>query len=91
MGLIMIEVENTDKVLWNSEDGMGIVFVTKEGEGIGIGHAGITHVMKAKVWIETMEEFDRYRFALAEARARIQKLEGYVVDKLLEEHGYKLK
>ena len=87
----MREVENTDKVLWDSEDGMQTVFVTKEGEGIGISHAGRTHVMKAKFWVESMEELDRYRFALAEARARISNLEGYVVDKLLEEHGYKLK
>lgn len=87
----MREVENTDKPLWDSKDGMGTVFVTKEGEGIGISHAGRTHVMKPKAWIETMEEFDRYRFVLAEARARLSKLEGYIVDKLLEEHGYKLK
>jgi hypothetical protein len=83
----MRAVENTDKPLWDSEDGMGTVFVTKEGEGIGISHAGTTHVMKAKGWIESMEELDRYRFSLAEARARIQKLEGYIVDKLLEDEG----
>lgn len=82
----MIAVENTDKVLWDSKDGMETVFVTKEGGGIGISIAGRTHVMKARQWVESMEEFDRFRFALAEARARISNLEGYIVDKVIESH-----
>lgn len=83
----MRAVENTDKVLWDSQDGMETVFLTKEGEGIGISIAGRTHVMKARNWVESMEEFDRFRFALAEARARISKLEGYIADITIE--GYK--
>jgi aspartate ammonia-lyase len=82
----MRAVENTDKPLWDSEDGMQTVFVTKEGEGIGISHAGRTHVMKARFWVEHMEELDRYRISLGEARARISKLEGYIADKAIEDY-----
>lgn len=86
----MEQLQNTDKVLWDSEDGMETVFVTKSGEGIGISIAGRTFVYKARMWVDNMEELDRYRFSLAEARARISKLESYITDKVLLEHGYKL-
>lgn len=82
----MREVENTDKVLWDSEDGMETVFVTKDGEGIGISIAGKTHVMKARKWVESMEEFDRFRYALAADRARISRLEGCIADITMEKY-----
>lgn len=82
----MREVENTDKIMWDSEDGMSTVFVTKEGEGIGISVAGKTRVTKAKDWMEHMEEFDRFRYALGEARARISRLEACISDITMEKY-----
>ena len=82
----MREVENTDKILWESEDDMQTVFVTKEGEGMGISHAGRTLVMKARFWVESMEELDRFRYALAEARARISRLEACISDITMEKY-----
>jgi hypothetical protein len=41
-----------------------------------------------EVWVKDMEEFDRFRIALAEARARISKLEGYIADKVIDDDKF---
>ena len=79
----MEQLQNTDKVLWDSKDGMESVFVTNRGS-IGISVAGRVTVMPARDWLNRLDESDRYRIALAEARARICKLEGYIVDDVIE-------
>ena len=79
------ELQNTDKVLWDSEDGMESVFVTDRGS-IGINVAGRVTVMPARDWLNRLDESDRYRIALAEARARISKLEGYIADKTIQDY-----
>mgnify|MGYP003351375179 CR=1 FL=1 len=78
------ELQNTDKVLWDSKDGMESVFVT-ERESIGINVAGNVTVMPARAWLDEINEVTRLRCALGEARARISKLEKYIIDKLLND------
>ena len=77
---------NTDKVLWDSEDGMCSVFVN-ECESIGIIAGGRVTVMPARDWMNSLDETERLRAALGEARARISKLEGYICDRVIEDKG----
>ena len=83
------ELQNTDKVLWDSKDGIQTVFVN-ERESIGISVAGRVTVMPPREWLSSLDELERYRIELGYARARISKLESHIVDKVLLEHGYKL-
>lgn len=85
MGLNMKQLHNTDKVLWDSKDGTSTIFVT-EGDGIGISVAGRVTVMKPKAWLSELDEIERLRCALGQARARISKLEGYIADKTIQDY-----
>ena len=81
-------LHNTDKILWDSEDGYDSVFIT-EGDGmgkrgIGIRVAGRVTVKTANDWLYELDESERLRAALGQARARISKLEGYIVDNVIE-------
>ena len=82
-------LHNSDKVLWESPDGgYDSVFVT-EGDGmgrrgIGIRVAGRVAVKTPRDWLSELDEAERLRAALGEARARISKLEGYIVDNVIE-------
>ena len=40
-----------------------------------------------KTWLNQLDEAERLRAALAEARARISKLEGYICDRVIEDKG----
>ena len=81
----MKQLHNTDKVLWDSTDGSSTIFVT-EGDGLGISVAGRVNVMTPKAWLSELDEMERLRFALGEARARISKLEGYIADKAIQDY-----
>ena len=81
-------LHNTDKILWDSEDGYDSVFIT-EGDGmgkrgIGIRVAGRVTVKTANDWLYELDESERLRAALGQARARISKLEGFIVDNVIE-------
>ena len=80
------ELQNTDKVLWDSKDGIESVFIT-ERESIGINVAGNVTVMPPRAWLDELNEVTRLRCALGEARARISKLEGYICDTVIEDKG----
>ena len=76
-------LHNTDKVLWVSPDGDSI-FLTEDDRGLGICVAGRITVMPPKTWLNQLDEAERLRAALGDARARISKLEGYIVDNVIE-------
>ena len=81
-------LHNGDKVLWDSEDGHDSIFITEEDftgkRGIGIRVAGRVTVMTANDWLNELDEVERLRAALGQARARICKLEGYICDNVIE-------
>ena len=85
MGLIMKQVHNIDKVLWDSKDGTSTIFVT-EGDGLGVRVSGRVNVMTPKAWLSELDEMERLRCALGQARARISKLEGYIADKTIQDY-----
>ena len=52
--------------------------------GLGLQVSGSTIIKKIEGWVELVEELDRYRIALAEARARIDKLQAHICDISME-------
>ena len=83
-------LHNGDKVLWDSEDGYDSIFITEEDftgkRGVGIRVAGRVTVKTANDWLHELDEAERLRAALGEARARISKLEGYIADKTIQDY-----
>ena len=80
-------LHNGDKVLWDSEDGHDSIFLTADDKGLGIRVAGRVTVMPPKTWLNQLDESERLRAALGQARARISKLEGYICDRVIEDKG----
>jgi hypothetical protein len=83
------EMANSDKELYTNrvETGQCVkVFLTGYDEvnlkygGLGIQFGGTVVVKQPHDWVELVEELDRYRIALAEARARIDKLQAHICD-----------
>ena len=52
--------------------------------GLGLQVSGHTIIKPIEGWVDTIEELDRYRIALAEARARIDKLQAHICDISME-------
>jgi len=78
-----------EKVLYNNTNSIGQtikVFLTGyddtelKYEGLGIQLSGHTIIKPIESWVPLVEELDRYRIALAEARARIDKLQAHICD-----------
>jgi hypothetical protein len=86
------EVEDISKELYSNTNSIGQyikVFLTGyEGElrykGLGLQVSGTTIIKPVEDWVMLVEELDRYRISLAEARGRIDKLQTHICNLSME-------